>query len=76
MRHLSARCLLPLVVAVYTLDIYIRATINTSTILATKIKWLAASEDFWMFSIENYGALLTDPNLTLKQFLTLQLKLK
>lgn len=34
MRHLSARCLLLLVVAVYTLDIYITATINTGTILA------------------------------------------
>jgi len=58
MRHLSARCLLPLVVAVYTLDIYIRATINTSTILATYIKRLAASKDIWIFGIKNYGALL------------------
>lgn len=38
MRHLSARRQLPLVVAVYTLDIYVRATINTSTILATNAK--------------------------------------
>lgn len=45
------------VVAVYTLDIYIRATINTSTILATNIKRLAALEDFWMFSIENWCVL-------------------
>lgn len=40
MTHLSVRRLFPLVVAVYTLDIYIRATINTSTILATNIEWL------------------------------------